>query len=110
MPIYEYQCNDCGHRLEALQAISDDPLTDCPECEAAALRRLVSASAFRLKGGGWYETDFKQSGQRNLAGDSSGKSDGAGKKGDGKGDAAADKGKKKDATKKETGKSSTSNA
>ena len=59
MPIYEYQCQDCGKELEALQKISDAPLLDCPECGASALKKKVSAAAFRLKGGGWYETDFK---------------------------------------------------
>jgi putative FmdB family regulatory protein len=59
MPIYEYRCNACGHELEALQKISDAPLTDCPECSAADLRRLISKPSFRLKGSGWYETDFK---------------------------------------------------
>jgi len=66
MPIYEYQCQSCGHRLEKLQRLSDAPLTDCPDCHAAALRRLVSAAAFRLKGSGWYETDFKKDGKKNL--------------------------------------------
>ena len=69
MPIYEYQCANCGHRLEKLQKISDDPLTTCPECNQDALSRLVSAAGFRLKGGGWYETDFKKDGKKNLAGD-----------------------------------------
>jgi putative FmdB family regulatory protein len=59
MPIYEYQCEKCGHQLEKLQKMSDDPLKDCPECEEPALRKLVSAAAFKLKGTGWYETDFK---------------------------------------------------
>lgn len=59
MPIYEYRCDACGHYLDALQKIADDPLRDCPACEASALRRLVSAPNFRLKGKGWYETDFK---------------------------------------------------
>jgi len=66
MPIYEYQCQACGHELEKIQRMSDEPLTDCPECNAPELRRLVSAAGFRLKGGGWYETDFKKSGKRNL--------------------------------------------
>ena len=72
MPIYEYRCDSCGHELDALQKISDEPLEDCPECSAAALRRLISAPAFRLKGDGWYETDFKSDKEkkRNLAGDS----------------------------------------
>lgn len=67
MPIYEYRCEECGNELERLQRMSDDPLTDCPACEKPRLRRLISAAGFRLKGAGWYETDFKQSGKRNLA-------------------------------------------
>ncbi|MCG5529721.1 zinc ribbon domain-containing protein [Halorhodospira halochloris] len=63
MPIYEYQCNSCGHRLEAIQAVSDEPLSYCPECQEAQLKRLVSAVAFQLKGTGWYETDFKNKGR-----------------------------------------------
>ncbi len=59
MPIYEYQCSACGHKLEVLQRISEDPLTDCPDCGDPALRKLVSASGFILKGSGWYVTDFK---------------------------------------------------
>tara|TARA_R110001592_G_scaffold355031_1_gene655257 strand:- start:37475 stop:37771 length:297 start_codon:yes stop_codon:yes gene_type:complete len=70
MPIYEYQCQDCGKELEALQKISDAPLVKCPECGAAALKKKVSAAAFRLKGGGWYETDFKTGNKKNLAGGS----------------------------------------
>lgn len=73
MPIYEYVCQSCGHQHEALQKLSDAPLTDCPACQEAALVKQVSAAGFRLKGGGWYETDFKGSGKKkNLAGDSSG--------------------------------------
>jgi len=59
MPIYEYRCSACGHELEVLQKMNDDPLLDCPACNKAELQKLVSAAAFRLKGGGWYETDFK---------------------------------------------------
>jgi len=59
MPIYEYRCGSCSHELEALQKISDSPLRKCPECGKLTLRRLISAPVFRLKGGGWYETDFK---------------------------------------------------
>ena len=59
MPIYEYRCDSCGYELEALQKLSDEPLQSCPACEAAALRRLISAPSFRLKGDGWYENDFK---------------------------------------------------
>lgn len=61
MPIYEYKCTECDHRLEKLQKMSDDPLKDCPECGKFALTKLVSASSFKLKGTGWYETDFKGS-------------------------------------------------
>ena len=67
MPIYEYQCEACGHILETLQKISDAPLTKCPECGKDALKKLISASAFRLKGGGWYETDFKTGNKKNVA-------------------------------------------
>ena len=69
MPIYEYACRDCGYELEALQKISEPPLTDCPDCHTASLQKKVRAAAFRLAGGGWYETDFKSDGKRNLAGD-----------------------------------------
>ncbi len=67
MPIYEYRCQACGHELEKLQKLSDAPLVDCPACGQPALSKLVSAAGFRLKGGGWYETDFKKDGKRNLA-------------------------------------------
>lgn len=67
MPIYEYACKKCGHTLDALQKMSDDPLVDCPECGEAQLKRLISAPRFRLKGKGWYETDFKTGNQRNLS-------------------------------------------
>ena len=66
MPIYEYRCRSCGHELEKMQRMSDTPLTDCPACGEAELRRLVSAAGFRLKGGGWYETDFKRGQKKNL--------------------------------------------
>ncbi len=68
MPIYEYQCQECGHELEALQKVSDEPLLDCPECGVAGLKKKISAAAFRLKGGGWYETDFKTGDKKNLHG------------------------------------------
>jgi len=67
MPIYEYRCAECGHELDALRKISDTPLVDCPACGKPALRKLVSASGFRLKGGGWYETDFKSGKKKNIA-------------------------------------------
>ncbi|HFD79069.1 MAG TPA: zinc ribbon domain-containing protein [Gammaproteobacteria bacterium] len=77
MPIYEYRCSECGHKLEKLQKISDPPLTVCPVCGKATLQKLVSAAGFRLKGGGWYETDFKSGNKKNIA-----KSDSASKGGD----------------------------
>ncbi|GAB4175042.1 MAG: zinc ribbon domain-containing protein [Wenzhouxiangellaceae bacterium] len=69
MPIYEYQCRECSERVEKLQKISDAPLVTCPACGRDGLVRLISAAGFRLKGGGWYETDFKKNNRRNLAGD-----------------------------------------
>jgi putative FmdB family regulatory protein len=68
MPIYEYQCQQCGHHHEALQKISDPQLRQCPECGRKSLKRLVSAVRFRLAGSGWYETDFKsdKESKRNL--------------------------------------------
>ena len=122
MPIYEYRCGSCGHQLDALQKISDEHLTDCPACGESALRRLVSAPSFRLKGGGWYETDFKkdQDRKRNLADTGEGKPASSGEgdtaaKGDsakadapksdtGKSDAAKGEVGKKDAAKKDAGK------
>lgn len=73
MPIYEYRCESCDHRLEKLQKMSEGDLVDCPECKHPALKRLVSAPSFRLAGSGWYETDFKKDNKRNLA-DGSGNS------------------------------------
>jgi putative FmdB family regulatory protein len=58
MPIYEYQCGTCGHRLEALQSLSDAPLTDCPQCGTSALSKLISLTGFQLKGAGWYKSDY----------------------------------------------------
>jgi len=71
MPFYEYQCAACGHHHEELQKVSDRVLRKCPACGRPSLKRLVSAPVFRLKGGGWYETDFKndKEAQRNIAGD-----------------------------------------
>ena len=69
MPFYEYECSNCKFYVEALQKISDPPIRKCPSCKKLTMKRLVSAPVFRLKGGGWYETDFKsdQEGKRNLA-------------------------------------------
>jgi putative FmdB family regulatory protein len=69
MPFYEYQCTKCGHEEEVLQKISDKPLKKCPSCGKSSMQKKVSASAFRLKGGGWYETDFKSGKKKNVAGD-----------------------------------------
>jgi len=67
MPIYEYQCEACGHKLEKLQKLSDDPLKLCPDCEKPEMKKLISAVAFRLKGSGWYETDFKTGDKKNVS-------------------------------------------
>nr|CAA6821639.1 MAG: Transcriptional regulator [uncultured Thiotrichaceae bacterium] len=67
MPLYDYQCSACGHEMEALQKMSDAPLTDCPECKDSTLTKQVTAAAFRLSGSGWYETDFKKDNKKNLA-------------------------------------------
>lgn len=75
MPIYEYRCGNCGHEMEAIQKISDDPLVRCPHCEQDALVKKVSAAGFRLKGGGWYETDFKSGKKRNVSETGSSESD-----------------------------------
>lgn len=62
MPIYEYRCEGCGHQLDKLQSFSDAPLVTCPACDADLLKRLISATSFHLKGGGWYATDYKKGG------------------------------------------------
>jgi putative FmdB family regulatory protein len=67
MPIYEYVCDACDESHDALQKISDAPLTDCPACGESSLKKKISAPGFRLSGSGWYETDFKSGNQRNLA-------------------------------------------
>ena len=84
MPIYEYRCESCGHELEKLQKLADAPLTDCPACGKPDLKKKISAAGFRLKGGGWYETDFKQANKKNLHEGGQGK-DGETKGGDAKG-------------------------
>jgi putative FmdB family regulatory protein len=67
MPIYEYQCTACGFQKEVLQKMSDEPLKICPECGKETMQKMVTAAAFRLKGGGWYETDFKKDNKKNVA-------------------------------------------
>ena len=69
MPIYEYRCAACGHELEALQKLSDAPLTQCPSCYKPELKKLLSAAGFQLKGSGWYATDFRNSGAKPAAKD-----------------------------------------
>lgn len=71
MPTYEYECPDCEHRFEAFQKISADPITDCPECGGSNVRRLISASAFHLKGSGWYKTDYSSSNSNGGTGEKS---------------------------------------
>src|SRR5882757_10829524 len=82
MPFYEYECSNCKFYSEVMQKITDAPMTKCPSCGKKAMKKLISAPNFRLKGGGWYETDFKgdKENRRNLAGsdkDESSKSEGA---------------------------------
>lgn len=67
MPIYEYVCEACGYTHDALQKISDAPLTDCPNCAEPKLKKKISAPGFRLSGSGWYETDFKSGNKKNIA-------------------------------------------
>lgn len=74
MPIYEYRCEACGHELEALQKMSDAPLVECPVCGKSSLKKMISAAGFRLKGSGWYETDFKKGKKKNLHEGSKGES------------------------------------
>jgi len=74
MPIYGYECTSCEHTFDVLQKMSDPKLVDCPDCGEAHLRKQLSAPKFRLKGKGWYETDFKTGDKRNIAGDSEKKS------------------------------------
>jgi putative FmdB family regulatory protein len=66
MPIYDYKCSNCGQELEIIQKFSDKPKTLCPKCGEESLTKLISAPSFRLKGGGWYETDFKTGKKKNL--------------------------------------------
>jgi len=121
MPIYEYQCTKCEHKLEALQKFSDDLLKDCPACKQPKLRKLVSAASFRLKGSGWYETDFKTGDKKQLAdspsdakadkqssGDSSDKTESKGKENAGETKRADGSGKTDSSSGKDGGKTQTS--
>jgi putative FmdB family regulatory protein len=110
MPIYEYHCKSCGFEFETIQKISEDPLKDCPECGLVELKKLVSKAAFRLKGGGWYETDFKSGDKKNVHGAES-KSDGDSKSaGPKKSDSASDSKPKSDGTSKSDSKSKSGGA
>ncbi len=94
MPIYEYQCKSCGHELEVIQKISEEPLKFCPECGKPEMNKLISAAGFRLKGGGWYETDFKSGDKKkNIAGDKSDSSTASSSSGDGAKAASSDSAK-----------------
>jgi putative FmdB family regulatory protein len=110
MPIYEYRCDACGHELDALQKLSDAQLVDCPECDASALRRLISKPSFRLKGSGWYETDFKSDKEtkRNLAGSKDDKPKSSDKPAAKKDSQSSDSGAKKSDSKKSSSSASTS--
>ncbi|MDH5526020.1 MAG: hypothetical protein OEY97_01775 [Nitrospirota bacterium] len=71
MPIYEYQCEKCGHLFDAIQKYTDDALTDCPECDGS-VSRLVSTPAIQFKGSGFYITDYQKSGGSGVASSASG--------------------------------------
>lgn len=68
MPIYEYQCQSCGYEHEVLQKMGAAPLINCPTCSKPQLKKKISVAGFRLKGSGWYETDFKNGSKKNVAG------------------------------------------
>ena len=95
MPIYEYQCQACHEQLEVLQKMSDAPLLECPKCGKPELKKKVSAAAFRLKGSGWYETDFKTGSKKNLAGGSEGSGGGDKPAATGSGDSKSSESKPK---------------
>ncbi len=96
MPIYEYLCHACGYELELIQKLSDDLLKVCPECEKPKLKKKVSASAFRLSGSGWYETDFKTGDRKNLSGDRQAKPEGGEKSSPSDGGSGSNESTKKD--------------
>jgi putative FmdB family regulatory protein len=86
MPLYEYQCDDCGARLERIRKFSDPPLTECPTC-GGSLKKLLSSPAIQFKGSGWYITDYARQ-PESSGGKSRGEPSGAGAK-EGKADGAA---------------------
>ncbi|MDP6582289.1 MAG: zinc ribbon domain-containing protein [Vicinamibacterales bacterium] len=73
MPLYEYQCDSCGHRFEQIQRFSDPLLAACPECDGA-LQKLVSSPAIQFKGTGWYVTDYAKKGSEGPAASEAGTS------------------------------------
>lgn len=97
MPLYEYQCDTCGHRFEVIQKFSDAPLTECPKCQGA-VRKLVSSPAIQFKGSGWYITDYAK---KNSTAASSSKSDTS--SGDSKSSGSSDSAPKADAGAKPSG-------
>lgn len=90
MPIYEYECQSCGKRIEALQRVNDPPLKNCDCGDEGQLKKLISAPAFQFKGEGWYVTDYARKGK-----------DGSGKDDSGK-DTSQDNGKKTESAGSET--------
>jgi putative FmdB family regulatory protein len=109
MPIYEYHCDSCDSNFEAIRKFSDAPLTECRKCGAAEVRKLLSAPAFRLKGGGWYETDFKSGNQRNVSrsdSDSGGSKESGGKESGGKESGSKESGSKESGSKESGSKGS----
>ena len=108
MPIYEYLCQACGHELEVIQKLSDDLLKVCPECEKSRLKKKVSASAFRLSGSGWYETDFKTGDKKNLVGEKQPKTEGGDKTSSGESSKNKSDSKKSDSNKSESSSGSNS--
>lgn len=109
MPIYEYQCAECAHQLEIIHKISDPPIEECPACGKDTLKKKVSAAAFRLKGGGWYETDFKSGDKKkNLASNSDSSSSGANSSASSSDGASKGAGQSKSSASKDSGASKSS--
>jgi len=109
MPIYEYRCTACGHKLEALQKFTEAPLSDCPVCGKSSLSKLVSLAGFQLKGSGWYATDFKNSGAKSAAKPDAGK-DGESKPAEAKKSDAGKQGESKPAEAKSASQGDTKSA
>jgi putative FmdB family regulatory protein len=109
MPIYEYRCAACGHKLEALQKFTDAPMSDCPVCGKSSLAKLLSMAGFQLKGSGWYATDFKNSGAKPAAKSDAGK-DGESKPAEAKKSDASKEGESRPAEAKSASESDTKSA